>query len=173
MYWADCVDYGLGMDDFQKSLLGSDFARGLVLAADAELHAAVKLLHLAQPQAQALLTCRTAVELWLKALLAIKGCLDERKARHLNHDLQKAFDLIVDVPGYRHWAPLKSRLAVFPPVSARYGPRTATPEDLWTASTLVQSLGAAVVREVSDRSTLRQVLRYGSPGPSPGGESCD
>jgi hypothetical protein len=172
-YWADCVDYGLGMDDFRKGSVGNDFARGLVFAADAELRAAVELLHVSRPQAQALLTCRTAVELWFKALLALKGRLDERKAKHLNHDLEKAFDLFVDLSGNGQWAPLKSQLGVFPPVSARYGPRTATLEELWQAFSLVQSLGAVLVREVTDRNTLRQVFPNGLPATSLGRDTRD
>jgi hypothetical protein len=163
-YWADCVDYGLGMDDFRKSAVGNEFARGLVLAADSELRSAVELLHQPRPQAQALLVCRTAVELLLKGFVATKGHLDEAKAKNeLGHNLHKAFDLFLEVSGYAHWRPIKVRLDVFPPISARYEPRAATLEQLWTAFSLVQSLGAVLVREFTDRNTLAQVFPHRPP----------
>lgn len=163
-YWADCVDYGLGMDDFRKSEIGSDFARGLVLAGDAELRAAVELLHQSRPQAQALLVCRTAAELLLKGFVALKGRLDEREAKNrLGHDLGKAFDLFLDVSGFEHWIRLRDRLVVFPPIAARYQPRVASMEELWTAFSLVQSLGTVLVREVTDRNTLVQLFPDGPP----------
>lgn len=158
LYWADCIDYGMGISDLSKSNNLDPFGYQLLMAADQELRSAVSQLKEKRPDSRVLLTCRTATEIFLKAYIALKVGLTERQAKDIGHDLKKAFDLFLETSGYVEWAVLKSKLDVFPSIRERYNGQSRPSADLWNGFALAQSIGAVIVREKTGRNTIAQVL---------------
>lgn len=166
VYWADCVDYGLGIDDLRKSNGLNEFGMKLLMAGDQELRSAVSMLKENRPDPRSILSCRMATEIFLKAFVALKGELTEAEAKNqLGHNLNKVFDKFIDVSGYRHWQPVREKLTVFPDIHERYSEQEISLEKLWSGFAIAQSLGALIVREYTERNTIGQVM---SPLQPPG-----
>ncbi len=64
IFWADSVDYGLGIDDLRKSPRLNEFGLSLLMAGDQELRSAVAMLKQHRPDSRAILACRMAVEIF-------------------------------------------------------------------------------------------------------------
>lgn len=165
LYWADCFDYATGINEVGKSLELDAFGLQLLRAGDRELRSAIAQLKERRPDPRVILTCRMATELFLKAYIALKSGLSQKQAKRLGHDLEKAFDKFVEVSGYTFWAPLRSSLAVYPPIQARYDEQDLSPGSVWKGFQLAQSIGTVSVREHTCRNTLGQLLAHNiSPG---------
>jgi hypothetical protein len=75
IYWADCIDYGLGMDDLRKASNLDAFGMDLLAAADQELKAAISQLKEKRPDSRSILSSRMATELFIKSFIALKAGL--------------------------------------------------------------------------------------------------
>lgn len=155
-FWADCVDYGFGLDDM-KSVAGLDkFGKELLMSGDQELRAAVNILGHSRPRPRSILTSRMAVEIFFKAYIALKRGLTERQARSIGHDLNRGFDEFIEVSGYDDSEIVRDTLAVFPQIRERYESQDISPQTLWDGFSLAQSLGSIIVREFTDRNILEK-----------------
>lgn len=158
IYWADCVDYGLGIDDLRKISSLDENGIQFLMSADQELRAATSILSQLRSDSRAILTCRMAVEIFLKAYIALKQGLTEHQAKSIGHNLNKGLDKFIQVSGYSHWEAVRPKLSIFPEIHDRYKEQDVTLERLWDGFTLAQSIGALIIREHTDRNTLEQVL---------------
>lgn len=158
IYWAESVDYSFGLDDLRKNPTLDSFGMELIGAADQELRTSIAQLKLTRPDSRSILSSRMAVEIYLKSFIALKVGMTKKQAKALGHDLQKSFDLFLEVSGHYSLAPLKERLCVYPEMHERYSEQVLTLDALWQGFALAQTLGSLVVREHTDRNTLQQVL---------------
>jgi hypothetical protein len=172
VFWADCADYGFGIDDLRKGALAphgaplDSFGLQLLTAGHQELKSAVAQLKQRKPDPRAILNSRMALEIFLKAFIALKVGLTEKQAKDFGHDLEKLFDRFIDVSGYKHLQPLKQKLNVYPPIHSRYSEQTVSSASLWEGFSFAQSIGTIAIREHTDRNMLDQVLRSrGGSGP--------
>lgn len=99
-----------------------------------------------------------ATELFLKSYIAFKAGLTEKQAKHLGHNLRQSFEQFVKISGDNKWEKLKSRLDVFPEVHERYNEQTQPLIKIWDGFAFAQSIGTVLVRELSGRNTLAQVI---------------
>lgn len=158
IFWADCVDYGIGISELLKRTDLNKFGLQLMAAGDQELRSAVSLLKEKRPDSRAILPCRMATEIFLKAYIALKEGLTEKQAKALSHNLENCFDRFIEVSGYSEWAQLKSKLKVFPPIHERYNEQSQPMKAVWEGFAFAQSIGTIIVRENTGRDTLSQVL---------------
>lgn len=158
IFWADCVDYGLGIDDLNKVFSFNENGMQFLMSADQELRSAVSILSQLRPDPRAILACRMAVEIFFKACIALKQGLTKSQAKSIGHDLNKGLDKFMEVSGYSHWEAIRERLSIFPEISDRYTKQDVTLERLWEGFSLAQSIGALTIRELTDRNTIEQVI---------------
>jgi hypothetical protein len=159
IFWADCVDYGLGSPELRKKPGLDEFGNRLFAAADEELRAATLLLRQHRPQPRAMMNCRNATEMFFKSYLAMKGQLTDKDARTLNHDLKKGLEKFIEVSGFDLWRNAESKLSVFPEISDRYDGLIASNADLATGFAFAQSVGAVMTREFTGHNLMQQVAR--------------
>jgi hypothetical protein len=158
IYWADCIDYGMGIEDLRSSSGLDEFGRQLLLSGDAELRSAASLLLTKKSNTRAILVCRMAVELFLKSYIAATRGLSKKEAKSINHDLERAFDIFIEITGFSHLGQIRSKLSVFPPFDARYEDRQVSLQELWDGFALAQSAGVTLVRRFTDRNTASKIL---------------
>ena len=157
MFWADCVDYGCGIRELCGRQNLNPFGVQLMKAGDQDLRAAVSLLNEQHPRSRAILVCRMAIEIFLKAYLALKDSLTERDAKQYNHDLEKCFDRFIQVSGHTKLAIYRNTLQVFPPIATRYSEQSQPQETIWAGFALTQFVGSMIVREFTGRDTLSKM----------------
>ncbi len=80
-FWADCVDYGMGIDDLRKTPGLNEFGVQLLMSGDQELRAATSILNQHRPDPRAILNCRMALEIFFKSFVALKVGLTEKQAK--------------------------------------------------------------------------------------------
>lgn len=158
LWWADCVDYGFGIREVVQDSSLNPFGLRLLDAGDQELRATVSLLKEICPHSRAILTARNAVELFFKAMLALKNCLRESEAKKLGHDLTKIYELFIKITRFNHWKAVENILNVFPSMEGRYSRQTIDRKALWDAFAFAQSNGVLIVRQFTARNTISQVL---------------
>jgi hypothetical protein len=156
-FWADCVDYGLGIDDMEKTTSLDNFGMQLLRSGDQELRAATAMLNQHRYDPRAIFPCRMALEMFLKSFIALKQGLTEKEAKSLGHNLDKGFSAFIEASGYNHFEDVRSMLKVFPQISERYKAQSIPGDKLWNGFSIAQSFGALIVREHTDRRTLAQI----------------
>ena len=158
VFWADCADYGLGLDDMKKISGLDSYGMQLLMSGDQELRAATSVLNQPRPDTRAILTSRMAVEIFFKSYIALKEGLTEKQAKSIGHDLNKALDRFIEVSGFDHWEIIRGKLSVFPAIHERYKEQKIPLDQLWDGFSMAQSVGSVIVREYIDRNTLEQVM---------------
>lgn len=158
IYWADCLDYGMGIDDLRKIQGLNDFGYQLLMSADQELRAATSILSQHRPDPRAILNCRMALEIFFKAYIALKNGLSQSDAKTIGHNLNKGLDKFIEVSGLKDWERRRQLLSVFPDIHERYKEQDITFQRLWDGYSLAHSMGAVIIREFTDRNTLQQVM---------------
>lgn len=159
VYWADCLDYGLGLDEIKNNPNLDSYGKGLLLAADQELRLAVTSLGKSRPDSRAILNLRLALEIFFKSFIALKIGLTDKEAKNIGHDLGAGLDGFIRASGYHDWDACRPDLDVFPEfVQNRYKEQKITSENLWTALAFTQSVGAVTVREFTGRNTIQQIF---------------
>lgn len=157
-FWADSVDYGLGVNDLKSDSNLDSYGKQLLLSGDQELRAATSILKQHRPDSRAILSSRMALEIFFKAYIALKVGLTDNQARKIGHDLNKGLSKLIEVSGYDHWESLRPLLSVFPEIRERYSEQDFSQEQLWQAYSFAHSVGALIVRDFTDRNTLEQVM---------------
>jgi len=158
VFWADCLDYGMGIDDLRKTQGLDEFGSQLLMSADQELRAATSILSQHRPDPRAILNCRMALEIFFKSFIALKSGLTENQAKSIGHDLNKGLDKFIEVSGLKEWEKTRNLLTVFPDIHERYKEQDITLKKLWDGYSFAQSMGALIIREFTDRNTLEQVM---------------
>lgn len=157
-FWADCVDYGMGIDDLRKTTGLNEYGVQLLMSGDQELRAATSILSQHRPDPRSILNCRMALEIFFKSYIALKVGLTENQAKAIGHNLNKGLDRFIEASGYDHWEESRSTLSVFPAIHERYKEQDITSENLWDGYSFAQSIGSVIIREYTDRNTLEQVM---------------
>ena len=158
IYWADCVDYGMGIDDLRKTQGLNEFGAQLLMSADQELRAATSILSQHRPDPRAILNCRMALEIFFKSYVALKNGLSQNQAKAIGHNLHKGLDKFIEASGLNDWERTRDLLNVFPEIHERYKDQDITFQRLWDGYSLAHSVGAVIIREFTDRNTLEQVM---------------
>lgn len=158
IYWADCLDYGMSIDDLRKTQGLDEFGYQLLMSADQELRAATSILSQHRPDPRAILNCRMALEIFFKSYVALKNGLTQNEAKAIGHNLNKGLDRFIEVSGLNDWERTRQLLSVFPEIHERYKEQDITFQRLWDGYSLAHSVGAVIVREFTDRNTLQQVM---------------
>ncbi|HCG8892418.1 TPA: hypothetical protein NKX69_000057 [Vibrio parahaemolyticus] len=158
LYWADCLDYGMGVDDLRKMQGLNEFGLQLLMSADQELRSATSILSQHRPDPRAILNCRMALEIFFKSYVALKNGLTQSEAKAIGHNLNKGLDKFIEASGFDDWESTRQLLSVFPDIHERYKEQDITFRKLWDGYSLAHSLGAVIIREFTDRNTIQQVM---------------
>ena len=159
IYWADCVDYGMGIDDLRKTQGLNEFGAQLLLSAYQELRASTSILSQHRPDPRAILNCRMALEMFFKSYIALKNGLSQNQAMAIGHDLNNGLDEFIKASGLNYWEKTRDILSVFPEISERYKEQDTTFQRLWDGYSLAHSVGTGIIREFTNRNTLKQVIQ--------------
>ena len=158
LFWADCVDYGYGFDDLSKTEKMDTFGRKLLNSGNAELNAAISQLCEFRPNSKSMMSSRMAVEMFLKALIAIKEGLSEGEAKKLGHKLDAAIDRCISLTNDEMLKAVRKDLGIYPSIDERYSGKESPYQDLWKAYAVAQCIATAVIRTFTDRDIRPQVL---------------
>ena len=158
IFWADCIDLGMGYGDLRDDKKLDQFGIQLLNAGYEELSSATSLLLEHRPNMRAIMNCRMATEIFLKSFISLKTGLSDREAKKLGHNLFKLMDAFIESSGYKHWEKTKSILSIFPDVHERYEQQNIERHRLAEAYCFAQSFGVLIIREFTDRNTLKQVM---------------
>lgn len=158
IFWADCIDLGMGYGDLRDDKKLDQFGIQLLNAGYEELSSATSLLLEHRPNMRAIMNCRMATEMFLKSFIGLKRGLPDKEAKKLGHNLTKLMDAFIECSGYKHWEKTKPILAVFPDIHERYEQQNIERQRLAEAYCFAQSIGVLIVREFTDRNTLKQVI---------------
>jgi hypothetical protein len=150
--WTDCLDFGYGCDDIEKSRRLAGFAGRLFASADHQLRATVSLLTEHEPNAKAMDSARMTTEMFLKTFLAAHGALTEPGAVKIGHDLRLALTKCLEIKADSELRNLAGRVEQFPGINSRYDGRIYTPSELWLAYGTSQIAASATVRSLSNRN---------------------
>lgn len=88
-YFADCIDYALGFDDFQKSKGSSEKALEMIRSADRYLFKVVNQLNTEKLNVSSILDCGMACEMFLKFALILESDFEDRQLKQFGHDIKK------------------------------------------------------------------------------------
>jgi hypothetical protein len=160
IFWADCFDYGFGMEDIRTTSNLNAYGLQLLKSANQELGIATLALTQNRPDSRAILHCRMAVEIFLKSFLALKTNATDNDLKKINHNIDKALTEFIKVSGYENWENARNQLKVFPSIEDRYKEQRLSTSQLWLGYSLAHSLGATIMREFTKRNMLQQVLSY-------------
>jgi len=149
--WADCTDYGLGIEELINNTQFNSYCRDFMKSGDNELRATVSLLHEERPNAKAVESARMVTEMFLKAFLASRINLTEKAAKKIGHDLVVALDECLKVEDHPELKLIRSELSCFPDINERYKGAERLSGELWRAYETAQFIGATVVRSLSGR----------------------
>ena len=159
LYWADCVDYGYGMDDIRKLKPLSPLAMTFLANADRELRAAVTQVVTPRPNYKASMAARMATEIFLKAFLIAKCDFGEEDVKEFRHDIARLAKRCQQVTPLDEFKIIFDSAKLFPDVSTRYTGAEQKLRDIWNAISLGQVCAAAVVRQFSDRDIRSQLIQ--------------
>jgi hypothetical protein len=162
IYWADCLDYGMGIDDLRKTQGLNEFGAQLLMSADQELSTATSILSQHRPDPRAILNCRMALEIFFKSYVALKTGLSQNQAKAIGHNLNKGLDKFIETSGLNDWERTRDLLRMYPEIHERYKEQDITLKRLWDGYSLAHAVGAVIIREFTDRNTLKQVMASSS-----------
>lgn len=159
--WADCADYGFGIEEVIKNNSIGAFGQELFRSGNQQLNATVTLLHEDIPNPKSMESARMATEMFLKANLAGKIGLTEKEAKDkIGHNIEKALDRCLAVDTQSELQVIRPGLSCFPEIGDRYKGTDKTASELWQAYQIAQFVGTTVVRAFTDRD-VRKTLRIG------------
>lgn len=159
--WADCVDYGFGIEEVIRDNNIRAFGQELFRSGNQQLNATVTLLHEDVPNPKAMESARMATEFFLKAYLAAKIGLTEKEAKDkIGHNIDKALDRCLAVDNQSELQVVRSDLSCFPEIGDRYKGTDKTPSELWQGYQIAQFTGTAAIRAFTNRD-VRKTLRVG------------
>lgn len=156
--WADCIDYGYGIDQFRGPAKVDPMTYRMLKSGDKELRAAVDLLIAARPTQKAMETSRLAVEMFLKAFLASAKGLTDKEARKFGHNMDALLTECLVASPASELRVISGKLKMFPDVNARYEPGEFKLRELWYGYALAQSIASTLIRDLTGRD-CRKTLK--------------
>jgi hypothetical protein len=158
LVWADCVDYGFGIDDLKKTAGFGKFAQELLNSGDQQLRATVALLLQDRPSPKATEFARMSTEMFLKAFLAARTGLTEQQAKNkIGHDIGKALIMCLDFDTKSELKDIQPHLNVFPDIGDRYKGSDEPLKEIWRAYAIAQCAGTTVARALSGRDISKTI----------------
>lgn len=145
--WTDCLDYAIGLSELKKKTDIEQFGKKLLLAAHDEMKSATSNLLSLPMQKRAIINCTMAVEIGLKAYIALKKGLTEKEAKRFGHDLNKLLDETIKLSGNCELEILRERFKFLPDISSRYQEQELSLLRLWNGYVLAQTIMSFVVRD--------------------------
>jgi HEPN domain-containing protein len=157
LFWVDCLDYAYGFDDVVKDASLNSFGLALLRNGDKELRAAISQLLEHRPNSKAAMSSRMAVEIFLKAFLALKTGLSEQAAKLLGHDLNALMAECRRVAPQHDLLKIEADFSVFPAIRERYTGGDIPSPLLWATYEIAQYTGASTVRSFTDRDSRSEL----------------
>jgi hypothetical protein len=159
LYWADCIDYGYGIDDIRKLGKFNEKALTFINNGDQELTGAIAQLILPRPNLKAILALRLACEIFLKALLIQERNLtDDSQLKKLSHKIEGIAAECFEETNIPEFDVVRNSADVFPPVSDRYDGTERKLSEVWDALCVTQIAATAVIRRYTDRDMRPQIF---------------
>lgn len=156
--WTDCVDYAFGLDEVKKTGGIGKFAQELLCSGDQQLRATIALLLQDGPSPKATESARMAIEIFLKAFLAVRTGLTEQEAKkEIGHNIEEALNRCLVFDAKSELKAIQAHLNVFPGIGDRYKGSDKTPKDLWRAYAIAQYAGTTVIRMLSGRDIRKTI----------------
>jgi hypothetical protein len=155
--WSNCVDYGYGFDDMQKELTANSYAHSLLENADRELRASISQMLECPPNTKAAMSCRMAVEIFLKAFLVLKAGLSEAQIIAHSHNLNKLLASVRTIEPNSELLSIEASLSIFPEIQDRYTGNELSAVTLWESYCIALHIGAVVARSFTDRNIRSSV----------------
>lgn len=153
-YWIDCLDYANGTADLDASKVANPLALKFLGNGKLKLDATITQLLAPRINPEAILGAGLVAEIYLKVLVIEKGAKDENFLRSkLGHDLGKAMDACLAIMAIPDFAPLRAKLAVFPPIADRYTGAERLIQEVWDGYRLAQAIATTVIRILSGRDS--------------------
>lgn len=160
IYWADCVEYGMGINDLRKTQGLDESGVWLLMSAKQEMRTG---LYPCLPSIALILVQSLIVEWCLRyffrSYIALKTDLPENEAKAIGHNLNKGLDKFIEVSGLDDWKRTRDFLKVlFPEIHERHKEQDIMFQKLWDGYSLAHSVGTVIIRECTDRNTLELVM---------------
>jgi hypothetical protein len=159
LFWANCVDYGYGQEEALRAVQVTKFGQELFQSAHRELIATTAVLLERRQNPKALESSRMALEMFLKAFIAVHRGLNQKQAKNLGHDLDAALKECVRIDPNSELKELLGQLKVFPPIDARYQALHVPAHDQWRGYAVTMFCAATIIRGLTGtdiRSTIRR-----------------
>lgn len=152
--WVDCFDYGLGIDDLRLTSTHDNYIHRLLSNADRELHSAICQLLWYHPNYKAAMSCRMALEVFLKAYLVAKAQWNENQLKKISHNLESLISeskkLGLELSSVTQY------INVFPKIDARYTGEEINRRELWKTYAITQHTATTIIRSFTGRNILSQ-----------------
>jgi hypothetical protein len=156
-YWADCFDYGYGVDILLRSERLDERARRFLKNADGELRTAVAPLLTLRPTLKAILGFRMACEIFMKVFLIQEKNLSDQDLRTLGHHIDRLARACSDVRPLKEFDLIEQGANAFPGVAERYDGEPKNPYVVFDAAFLTQLTAATITRLYSPYDTRPQM----------------
>ena len=164
LYWADCCDYGYGIDDISKQSKLNEKALAFIQNGDRELAGAIAQLVSPRPNAKAILALRMACEIFLKTLLIQERNLTDQQLKKLNHKIEDIAAECFAVTHAPEFDAVAKTIGAFPNVSDRYDGVEQKLSEVWNALCVTQIAATAVIRQYTDRDMRSQIFSSSTGG---------
>ena len=119
-YFYACLHYCQNLNEVIRLLQQDTETKKWLKAADAELRAGIEIILSEHSRYRSVLSLRNALENFLKALIFYKERLDTGKMKKISHNLQSAFDKVIEITKYNKLEELREIIEKFPKVEDRY-----------------------------------------------------
>lgn len=160
IYWADCYDYSYGLNDLEQNSKLSPRAMTFLLNADKELIGATSQLTTRRPNPKAILACRMACEIFLKAALIQELNPSKQQLKKLGHNIDALANACHEATSVDAFKEIASATEVFPDVSERYDGKDRPLSVVWNALAVAQFAASTVIRLYTDRNMRKNVLSH-------------
>lgn len=155
---ADCLDYAYGFDDLRNHPLASQLARDMLTSGHKELQGTVYVLLSEEPNEKVAQSASLATEMYLKSYLAHHAGLHENGAKKIGHDISESLQKCLAIDPSSDLRLLASKIGSLPEIGERYKPRSRSLAESWYAYSLAQSVGACVIRSMTDRDCRNRTV---------------
>lgn len=160
-YFADCVDYSLGFDDFKRVEKASIQALEMLKSADRFLLRAVSQLNIENLNTNSIMDCGMACEMFLKfVLIQERGFDDNRLKKNFGHKIKKLAQVCYEELKLEEFRRIAEDADSFLDVSERYKGKEYKSSDVWRALAATQLVGAAIMRFYTGRNIKAQMVNF-------------
>jgi len=119
-YFYTCLQYCTDFNEVISFLQKDTETKTWFKAADDELRAGIEIVLSEHSRGRSALNFRNLLEKFLKGLIFYKERLDTRNMKKISHNLEHAFDKLLEIMKYSELEELKPIIKKFPKVDDRY-----------------------------------------------------